>query len=463
MQVFAFVDTNVLLHYQFFADVDWAAQLGVDAVTLVFAPVVLSELDRHKWNGSRREKARAKTVLKRLDSLELSPAPVAVRSGVAALAVVAEPGDAVFAQHRLDRHVADDRLLASLLSFDGAAPGDRVLVLTGDSGLRVKARARPIEVAMPDESLESPAEPDDVERELEKTRRELAEFKGAAPDLRLTFAGGDTHGQFTVKLVQAFDAVTLQRLLEDWRAKHPHIGGMPDSIEIPAGFGGGTIRLPNFTGIPGFVSAEDAAAHNTDLDKVYARYERFLQEWPAAVNRLARVLPLNLVLENAGTAPADDVDVQLWTDAVGSWIEELPDLPSPPAGPKRRSLYDSILDVRAPYLDHFPAGALVHPAANVDGPNIEGEDSKQRVQYDIKRVKHHVPCELPVVYFQFASDEDVASFTVTVQIVAANIHKPAVRSLHVEVKRAEPAAPPEPGRLAARDEDDDEDDDQNGS
>ena len=27
LRVFAFVDTNVLLHYRFFADVDWAAQL----------------------------------------------------------------------------------------------------------------------------------------------------------------------------------------------------------------------------------------------------------------------------------------------------------------------------------------------------------------------------------------------------------------------------------------------------
>ena len=74
VRVFGFVDTNVLLHYRFFADVDWAAQLGVHAVTLVFAPVVLSELDQHKWNGGRREKSRAKAVLKKLDSLGLSAA-----------------------------------------------------------------------------------------------------------------------------------------------------------------------------------------------------------------------------------------------------------------------------------------------------------------------------------------------------------------------------------------------------
>jgi hypothetical protein len=108
VQAFAFVDTNVLLHYQFFGDVEWAKHLGVDTVTLVFAPVVLAELDQHKWNGSRREKARAKAVLKRLDQLGFSAAPVLVRPGVEAAALVAEPVDAVFAQHRLDPHVGDD-------------------------------------------------------------------------------------------------------------------------------------------------------------------------------------------------------------------------------------------------------------------------------------------------------------------------------------------------------------------
>ena len=116
-------------------------------MTLVFAPVVLSELDYHKWSGGRREKSHAKAVLKKLDSLGLSATAVALRPGVSAVAIATEPPDAVFAQHRLDPHVADDRLLR--LSFEGGAARDRVLVLTGDSGLRVKARARQIQVVAP--------------------------------------------------------------------------------------------------------------------------------------------------------------------------------------------------------------------------------------------------------------------------------------------------------------------------
>jgi len=57
---------------------------------------------------------------------------------------------------------------------------------------------------------------------------------------------------------------------------------------------------------------------------------------------------------------------------------------------------------------------------------------------------HHVPCELPVVYFQFDSDDAVASFTLNVRLVAANIRKPNDVALHVEVVRAEKVAPPPP-------------------
>jgi hypothetical protein len=345
-------------------------------------------------------------------------------------------------------------LLASVLSFDNAAPGDRVLVLTGDSGLRVKARARRIEVAVPDESLETPPEPDDVERDLQKAQRELAELRNAAPDLKLCFGQGQTHAQFTVPLVREFDATTLRRLLAEWRQKHPHIGGIPDSVELP--FGGGTFKMPSFPGLPGCVSAEDAQAHNAELDAVYVRYETYLRDWPAVVNSHARILPFNLVLENSGTAPADDIDVQFWTDAGGRWLDEIPKLPSPPEAPKGRDPYDSFYGLTIPNIDHLNYDSIIRPAANEDGPNISGDDTKQRVQYGIKRVKHHVPCELPVVYFQFTSDEAVDSFTVNVRIVAANIRKPAVRSLQIQVTRDGPATAPEPARLLLEEIEEDE-------
>lgn len=437
MRVFAFIDTNVLMHYRSFDEVDWAKELEVDSLTLVFAPIVFSELDKFKWAGTRRQKDRARAVLKKLSTLALSTEAVAIRPGIQAIALDAEPAEACFTQHRLHPQSSDDRLLASYLSFREGCPADRVLILSADSGLAAKARSRRIELAIPDESLELPQEPDDIERELEKTRRELAEAKSATPNLNLTFGGGTTHLRLEVRLVKAFDADRRQQLLDAWRKRYPRTTATPDSLE----FRGQRIDWSGLAGLPGFVSEKEAAEYNAGVDQVFAKYDAFLTAWPAHVNTHRRTLTLKLVLENSGTAPATDVDVQLWTDAPGVWRDDLPKLPRAPGLRKPRSTWDMIAHV--PYLDHLRDIRVPATIGNEDGPNItDGPD--QRVQYAVKRVMHHVPCELRVVYFLFDSDDVVGSFTVNFHLVAANIRKPRIDALHVEVIRPEASAPPRP-------------------
>ena len=58
MRAYCFTDTNVLLHYQFSTRSTGRTSCGPMTVVQVFAPVVFSELDRHKTIGSRREETR---------------------------------------------------------------------------------------------------------------------------------------------------------------------------------------------------------------------------------------------------------------------------------------------------------------------------------------------------------------------------------------------------------------------
>lgn len=454
MRVFVFIDTNVLLHFRFFTDVDWAKELRVQEATLVFAPAVLAELDRHKRTGSRQEKARAQAAIKKLFSLGLSVTSVEIRPGVRVMGLDAEPPDDCFERHRLDRREFDDRILASFLDFTESRPKDRALVLSDDLGLNIKAGSRRIEIVRPREELENRLEPDDVERELETTKRDLARFQNAAPRLQLAFAGSGTLGQFVVTLVRPFNYQELDRLKEAWRKEHPHIGVTPTAFPDMRG---GISSLKMLEGFPGYVSEEDAQKRNAAIDRYFEKYCGYLREWPLLVNGLKRILPFNLVLENTGTAPADDIDVEFWTEAPGQWLEEPPALPAPPAVPRARSMFDSIADLQTPYLRDFVVPGLRDVSANEDGPHISGDDSGQRVQYIVKRVKHHVPCELPVVYFQFGADEDIGSFTVHVRLVAANITEPSMRTLDVKVSRGALTVPPVPGRTD--DEGEAEDDD----
>jgi hypothetical protein len=409
--------------------------LNVPEVCLVFAPVVLAELDRHKWSGSRREKTRAKAVLKALDELSLSTEPVVVRPGVTALAIASEPVDGLFAGHRLQPAVQDDRLLASLLGFREAhGTGDRVVLLSADGGLRVKARARQIEVVVPDDALAIEDEPDDIERQLAAVTRELA-ARSAVPELRLTI-DGDTHVDGEVRLATAFGAGTLRRLLEEWRSRYPHVSAMRDTIQMP---GGHLVSAASLMGYPGFYSEKDAAKHNAPIDEVFKNYEQFLSDWPSLINQYRRTIAFKFVLENSGTAPADDVHVQLWTEAEGNWLRKRHALPRPPMMPKPYNPFDTRLDYGLLHSPAFNMG-LQAPDRNMHGPAITNDD-RQRVEYWTKRVTHHVPCAFSRVHFQFRSDEAVRSFSINYRLVAANIREPITRALHIKLSVTEGEAP----------------------
>jgi predicted ribonuclease YlaK len=184
--------------------VDCAEVLNAPQVTLVLAPVVLSELDKQKWSGGRREKSRAKAVLKLIDELALSEDPVLLRPGVELMAVAYEPASDTFARHRLEPDTADDRLLASLLELrEGSGPEEPVLLVSADGALRVKARTRQIPMIAPTQDLVLPDEPDEIERELAAANRELAAFRTAAPLLRLTIEG-ESFIESEIRFVKAF-------------------------------------------------------------------------------------------------------------------------------------------------------------------------------------------------------------------------------------------------------------------
>ena len=265
-RVFAFVDTNVLLHYRFFRDVDWAEELGADEATLVFAPVVVEELDEQKWAGTRRARARAKKVLRTLKGLGLSATPGRMRPGVQIFALDEEPSDTLFVHHRLQPRISDDRLLASVLAFAASQTSDAVIkVLTADMGLSLKGATRQIAVVSPDERLRRDDEPDDTERELKTARRELAVLRAAAPKPKLTLAGEEVL-ECQVRRFGDFGTETLGHLLEVWRSKHPYVAAIPDSI---ARFlEESRIPLVGLTGLPGFWSKQDAARHNAEIDRV---------------------------------------------------------------------------------------------------------------------------------------------------------------------------------------------------
>ena len=59
-----------------------------------------------------------------------------------------------------------------------------------------------------------------------------------------------------------------------------------------------------------------------------------------------------------------------------------------------------------------------------------------------------MPGTLPRVYFQFESDDDVASFAINYRLVAAHIREPRDGRLNVKITLRDPAPPPDRRRYS---------------
>jgi len=134
--IYMALDTNVLLHYKLFTEIDWPTVADSSDVTLLIALTVIHELDARKYIGSdERLKNRAQMVLRQIEAAEsMGWATPCIHLALAPRVSVAQ-----LQELQLDPESADDRILGELLAFQSAHDGD-IRFVTADYGARVKAK-----------------------------------------------------------------------------------------------------------------------------------------------------------------------------------------------------------------------------------------------------------------------------------------------------------------------------------
>src|SRR5260370_6204353 len=216
--VYCFLDTNILLEFETFDDVEWPKVLNAKQVCLVLAPVVISELDKHKtdYNNARRQK-RARMLLPKITKLTdgetIADALPQVRHNVTLLVLPNEPLIDWKAEH-LDPTVNDDRLIASILEFSRERPLEGVLLLSDDSGPRFKAKSRNIPMQAPPDRLkrlvETPSPEEEGNRKLKKQIQALTE---RMPKLKFGFY---EHGQIVDEIIRPMNTVWLWQTPQEY-------------------------------------------------------------------------------------------------------------------------------------------------------------------------------------------------------------------------------------------------------
>ena len=381
--VYCFPDTNIFIHFQTFNEVDWNKLLETPQVCLVITPVVFDELNKFKDDSrDERRRKRVRTILplleKYLDQVEQdNPAPV--RPGVVIIDLTDEPM-VDWQALRLDPTIGDDRLLASMLEFIDGHPGARVVFVADDLLARRKAKRRGIEVLKPDGLIERKELASPQEAEIKELRGKLQAYENRAPKVNLAFY---ENGNTSSHVVRAFGegrtaeltAAKIDLSLEQEKQKLDEIAASaPKDAER--------------SWVRDYIS--ECKDYLRDLK---IEMEKLLMKSYGEPARLA------LIFQNTGSAPIEEVDIDLYFPAGSFVIGEcdiddetvgLGEVSFPPMAPtaewrRKRSYLDPAL--RVPNFSNNREAINVAREPTPEGP-LYDETDRSLVSYYHPKLRH---------------------------------------------------------------------------
>jgi hypothetical protein len=440
----SFIDTQIFLHFTFFTDIDWSAVADASEVTIMMPPIVLRELEKHKYNQKDETlRRRAENASAKLAELFRSGEEVRPRARI--IFEAKEPDDE-FSAHRLSRETQDDHLLASICLYRREHSDEDILLITNDMPLQVKAAPLAIETRELPAKYRLPVEPDPNVKKIREIERQMRELTQRLPRPVLRFSNGQNRLEFKAP-VSAAPVRSVAERMEAVKRKYP-------KMEVPSPPPPPLPRPENSDPYEVVIRVNlyeddkprqrDVEEYNEALDSFYEEYERYLVALDKAKDLNARKVELKIRLENSGTAPVEDAvifmslpgNLRLTQDKT---IFKYPSTPKPPELPKPRSR--SALDDW--YRPPRPSEIFLppRPTTYVEPPNVERNDFSygekyHQVSFTVRRATHGLVYDCPYdTFIILESLEAARSFKIEYQIVAANIPKPVEDALHVIVKR----------------------------
>lgn len=326
---YIFFDTNILLHFMPFDQIKWETLVDCIEYKICFAPIILKELDEHKYSSNKKVSRRAKAMLTKIDSLiEIEQDKV--------LFLTNRPRKITFRENQLSRKDQDDNLLASIIEFRKLNINETVLLITHDAGPRLKAKSLAIKYfKMPENCLLS-EEMDESEKQLKALQKENLELKNRLPKLQLLFRDKVKKVKINVKPL-SFSKESFITSKTEKLDKGSLYAKMPQDEIIDMG-GLTPLRIPAIH----MFNEEQISAYNQQIDYYFCNYEYYLEREYEHKEFLSRCLIIELILTNSGSAPAEDIDIYLYfPKSVKVFNKQiLPLKPQMPVPPERLSIFN---------------------------------------------------------------------------------------------------------------------------
>ncbi|MDM7957177.1 PIN domain-containing protein [Blastomonas sp.] len=389
--VAVFADTNSFLQMKDFKQIGWLTVFpGVETITVFVCNAVIAELDKHKVSTNKRRRDRARKALRLIEeAAATTEMRLTVREKAPKVDIVIWRGRPVWTDlPDLDSTNPDDYLVAAAATLPGS------VVLSHDTGPRIRARIAGVQAECPPEDWLLPAEQTDDQRKIGQLTRELQEAQNARPRLRVQLPQSDPM-VLSVASVPALGTRISNRLkeliLEQFPKQHL-VAQHNDRISIftdPYGLGQSQIDAYEDK-YDSFVLAVEA--YFVSLHERVARH-CLAQMPPGIVANTGNVSAKNLTL----TIEADgNIELLADRDDAESVLGRI-SLPKPPKPPRAGPTFDHGPLMSRPHLSRTPTSFywLKRPAiVGAQSAGFECADFRPGREEDLGVLAHAVG-ELP--------------------------------------------------------------------
>jgi len=408
---YIFLDTNIYLHFRDYEDIDWekvTEQNG--AYEFVLAPIVFSELDKHKYDKNQRLSRKAKEVVKKLDS--------AIEQGRLARFFVqfqlTNASEDVYLLNSLVRSDADDTLIASILHFKaGIQESDSITFVTNDIGPKRKAQARGIRSLVMDQSYLLNGEVDESERTIKNLQQELNELKNKIPKIEISFREGSNRLKIERKSFTAQKDIFISSKFKRMELLHRQVD--PEAEDQNPYI---NPMILNHINKP---TKNQKEQYNEELVAYYLEYREYLEKLYDFICTDNEILKIEIVLRNSGNVPAEDIDVRLFFPINLDFISKK-DCPMKPEEPESPKLKRGFIDMFQPSKG-IQMQSLILSAQTPIEERIEIEESINGFELKLKsyRLKQHTHWAFPTIHVRPTASFAWKGFPIKYEVIIANV------------------------------------------
>ncbi len=404
MGKYVFLETNIFLHYKPVNQLE-LERFG-EGCTLVVPRVILGELNKHKDSHSlktirNRARAACKSIHAWSDSKSVSDT----------LAFEFNIKTSSPEEHGLDPQSKDDRFLSDILEHS-ADLADKIL-LSNDSNLYLTAKHLDISVEEIDERFRLPAEPDTVEKENRRLKREIDQLRNARPRLEIGLVGDesrlDVNANPVFPLHKGGSELTDEEIERQVEAKCRSLRGKYISLSSQQG---------STTVLGMGVSARDIEFHNQELDAYPDKYRLYLQERREFLTH--PFFRFTIAIANVGTAPAKNVDISLHFSDGFELFEEgnLPSAPREPNLPKKP--LSAVVEAQQAAAGYRLPNFTV-PQIDVGSSFSLKHTNSYEVSDSFRVIKHNERATVQELFLMFASLDAAKPFRCDYRITVDNL------------------------------------------